>query len=263
MKNHIDILTLFDYARGKISDDQLYDQITDHLGECNHCHRVLKSHEYLIANEDFVLERLFPSMETATEAMSAEALPVSGLRISAADQVKTVIQGIQELVNKARIKGGEIREQVMQFVEEIKLLADLQEKLIAIPARQQFLGIDDEHLDQQKRKKPGEKQLRFQGNSVRIGLMPGGSWDLDDFIIEFAGICFYILYEKENFETLVGKVVTLTVNEYPYLVEATFERAGNLASAKFDIAFEPSGTETDEAGKKADGILELYLFINE
>ncbi len=255
MSNHIDILTLLDYARGKITDDAVFDQIADHLGSCNHCLKILHSHDHLIKNHEEVMEMLFPPAPMAEEPEKIPVKPNAGGGVSITPVSGFFNKQIHDLLDQAVIMGGEMRDRVLEVIEELKFLTTLQERLIPV-ASINFLGMDD-------RKVNPEKLHLINADQVRLHLASNMQWNLEDFVMEFTGVCFYLIYDKEDYQSLVGQKITMATNEIPYLLFATFEGAGSSAIAKFEIAIEKMNDPGDEDHLKEEKNLDLYVFIHD
>ena len=263
MNNHVDILTLLDYARGEITSDEVNDQISDHLGECNQCLQILKSHDYLVRRHDFVLERLFSADNPIPFAAAFIGKKKEAVNLSMAGQVNAVILGIRELINKASFRGDEIREKIFRILDGIMLLPELQEKLLLVPASNDFLGIDFPVTGDGDGTFENEQRLHLAGGHVRMNFLDSGIWKLEDFIFEFAGNCFYIHYEKEDFDRLESKGIALVLDEFPFILHSVFEKTGDLVSAKFNIQITQIDSITAGIGENEAPGLTVYMFIIE
>lgn len=228
MKGHINILTLFDYAQDKITDEEKINEITDHIGDCSFCRRVLSSHLHLLENPDESINELFPKM---TPEMLKEFIGVIQ-QVTLPAIFQKLASSLTEFGKIVGDTGAEIIGEVRQMLEDIKAIPGYETKVIPV------IG---ETYGQQEQETAESGLLNYFKPDIAVRISLPESFDVNDFMIEFYITSLYIIYDKLNYTELVNRKVKLfTVLWNPFIFETTFieDTENNFVVASFNVGKE-------------------------
>ena len=223
MIKHVDILLLLDYAQGKVADEVQYEMITDHLCDCEHCQRILKSHYYLIANQNTLLEELFPDPILARQAIEEPSL----------DIIQSISNKVKVIKKRGGILSQDIKLEISRILEDIRSLPKLEQALIPVKVENiSLLGAEDS-------KGPKEQGMRFLSGNIRLHFLPAKGLKIEDFEYQFTGKFFYVVCKKENYAELKDRTVNLTTDiGSPFIFNTCFNEAHGSVIARFEVKFD-------------------------
>jgi hypothetical protein len=256
MNEHIDILLLLDYAQGKISDESQRDPITDHLCECESCRQILKSHYYLIQNHEVLLEKFFPQVESVVNyETAAEETKEADFQLSVSRIIQSISDKIQAFKKRGDIFGQEIMAEVSKFLDEVKSFSNIEVSLV--PLKVENIAL----LGAEKTGKSKDPKLKYLSRNIKLIFLPDQHFRIEDFAYRFTGKFFYISYEKEDFNELKDRKVSLTTDiGAPFIFTSSFTVTHKSVSARFKLEFEDI-LPVDEPLVNTDNYREFFLSI--
>jgi hypothetical protein len=256
MKKHLDILTILNFSLGKIDSDEIYIQIIEHLGECQSCMQLFRSHQYLAENAEDVLDSLVSDSMTLVADAEDELTPEAAQPVSTSPKALNWRKHLNSLINGVKSVSEEIKKHLSEIVREVNLSSDLQYVLITVKSggpQGKLLSTDAMQ----------EREISHLPEHIVVFLIPSESYVLIDFSVKFTGKFFYFIYEKEDFGLLIGRKVFLSGNlEEPILLESTFKEGFEKSVATFEIDLEKMLAAKNEIPGEAVNKLELYVIID-
>jgi hypothetical protein len=246
MENHIETLTLLDYAMDKITDGK-HDQITEHLVECSLCQQILYSHFDLLQNSEEIIEEIFPERKyiSQTEHVDAVAEPT----FANENLVKSTLKRLRMLGESTVQLSIDIKKEINYLLDYLKSLAFDDEKLIPVVA---FLSGDT--YDTQ----PG-----YEYPEVLVRVFTTDEFRKEDIIYEYQGNSFYVIYNNRGGSKIENKKLKLVTNlGSPFVFESKFEVSPDKKNveAKFELQFNDKLKPKDIDGEE-DFIPSFFLFI--
>jgi hypothetical protein len=235
MKEHIDILELLDFAKGKIKDEDMNEYIIDHLTECDQCLRILKAHFFLLNNKSKLIESFFSDLEAVSIKSKNTIEPdIIDFQSNFSSRIKKFSGQILKMIDEAQPSVEEVKNKVRKWFEDLKSLTDTQERLIPVIVEKPsvfFLGPEEGEMEIEHGLKSGILFFRFI-------YFHDSHLTPENLSFEYTGKFLYITYSDKDYTDMIGeKVKAITCDVYPCLFEAKFNEGFNNAIAKFELEF--------------------------
>lgn len=250
MKNHIEILTLLDYAMDKVTNEK-HNQITEHLVECNLCRQILYSHLDLLQNSEEIIEEIFPERKYISQDVHVTAAVEPAF--AAESLIKSTVKRLRMLGESTVQLTIDIKNEANYLLDYLKSLAFDDEKVVPVIA---FLS-EDETPDGQV------KQPEFEYPEVLVRVFATDEFRKEDIIYEYQRNSFYVIYNNKEAGNIKNKKLKLVTNlGSPFVFESNFDVSSDKknAEAKFELIFNDNIKRKD-IDEEEDFIPSFFLFI--
>lgn len=224
-KHHISQEDLEKYLLGKLEDEREVEEIFNHLSECRKCYELVSQKQKLLRDFDITFERMFPAPEKVK-----------------ASTVNPVYERIREWLGKTSKFASDIREKILSDLEKIKLVEDLQYQVIPVLTDKRtgnirFMGPETKK-DKELLSHAGIDELMLWYTSDNI--------DIEQFTIDLSRKFLFVKNDSKNFQSYIGREITLDGIDFPFHTSSTFEAGYKCAIAKLDLT---GGEELQDGDK--------------